>query len=91
MIRDLDFLYKPLPWIEHAACVHPSVDPDWFFPISEKPSNLEQRKALEVCKACPVKTQCLTYALEQWPVHGIWGGLKNNQLRYLSKQIKEKK
>lgn len=45
-------------------------DPDLWF--SESPSELERAKAL--CADCPIKTQCLTGALERREPWGVWGG-----------------
>ena len=32
-------------------------------------------KAVAICASCPVRTQCLEYALRNSIKHGIWGGL----------------
>ena len=49
-IRDLDFKVEAAEWTKDANCTDPSIDPDWFFPDSEHPTNLEQRAALSICK-----------------------------------------
>ncbi len=76
-------------WMKQAACTDPSIDPDWFFPEVTNEKSLEQKLALVICENCPVKIECLAYAMKNWPVYGIWGGLKNIQLSYLAKQTKE--
>lgn len=35
---------------------------------------LEVKKAIAFCKTCPVKTQCLEYALKHNIKYGVWGG-----------------
>ena len=32
-------------------------------------------EAKALCAACPVRAECLEFALETGQVHGIWGGL----------------
>ena len=90
-IRELQFDKESTPWMKDGNCTDPSIDPDWFFPDSEHENNLEQRIALDMCKDCPVKMNCLGYALKNWPVYGIWGGMRNKQLKDLARQIKEPK
>ena len=38
-------------------------------------------KAKKVCQACPVKDQCLEYALKNRVDHGVWGGTSERQRR----------
>ncbi len=46
-------------------------DPELFFP--EKGGSTRQAK--QVCAACPVRAQCLEYALAHDECFGVWGGL----------------
>lgn len=46
------------------------VDPDVFF--AEDPAEIEYAKAL--CTGCPIRTECLTGALERGEACGVWGG-----------------
>jgi WhiB family redox-sensing transcriptional regulator len=59
----------PTDFFEDAACR--GVDTDVFFPTSE--ANAEAAK--EICATCPVREQCLEYALDTRPPDGVWGGL----------------
>jgi WhiB family redox-sensing transcriptional regulator len=55
------------------------VDYDLFFPErgqSDKP-------AKAICATCPVREECLDYALGTKVEHGIWGGTSENQRRML--------
>lgn len=36
----------------------------------------------QVCKSCPVKQECLSYALKTRSVYGVWGGLDQRELRH---------
>jgi WhiB family redox-sensing transcriptional regulator len=68
-------------WRSAAACR--SCDPDLFFPVSSFGPAAEQvAKAKEICARCPVRRECLAFALRTGQVHGVWGGL-TEQERYL--------
>jgi len=45
-------------------------DPELFF--AESPTDVELAKAL--CVDCPVRTECLTGALDRREPWGVWGG-----------------
>lgn len=58
-------------WFAQAACAStPDVD---FFPGPRE----SDREAKQVCARCPVRSDCLAYALKFPGIsdHGIWGGL----------------
>ncbi|MCX6467271.1 MAG: WhiB family transcriptional regulator [Pseudonocardiales bacterium] len=42
-----------------------------------------QREAREVCRTCPVRTECLAHALDQRIEFGVWGGMTERQRRAL--------
>jgi WhiB family redox-sensing transcriptional regulator len=64
-------------WQAKAACRGPQAAV--FFPPAQferKEEKLEREdRAKEICRACPVRPECLQYALEIKEPHGIWGGL----------------
>jgi WhiB family redox-sensing transcriptional regulator len=69
-------------WWSHAACQYS--DPDLFFPIATSGPALEQVSgAKAVCARCPVRADCLRYALAAGPLQGIWGGLNEEERRLL--------
>jgi WhiB family redox-sensing transcriptional regulator len=69
-------------WWSLAACQ--SADPDLFFPIATSGPALKQvAGAKAVCARCPVRTDCLRYALAADPLQGIWGGLSEEERRLL--------
>lgn len=53
------------------TCIDPTMSrrKDRLSPVSQKTA-----EAIEVCKVCPVKVECLTYALEKGEIWGVWGG-----------------
>ena len=59
----------PTDWFDDAACT--DADTDVFFPVSESQSDA----ATAICAVCPVREECLEYALEVRPADGVWGGL----------------
>ena len=60
-------------WRSSAACL--SADPDLFFPISSiGPAERQIARAKVICAGCPVRIQCLDFALTHDQTHGIWGG-----------------
>jgi WhiB family redox-sensing transcriptional regulator len=64
MIQDNGYL----AWMDDALCAQ--TDTDVFFPDVKGSSLPAQR----ICALCPVVLECLTYALEDPSLPGIWGG-----------------
>lgn len=64
-------------WQDRAACK--GMDPVVFFgpehaeTVKEKRDREDSAKA--VCARCPVRAECLEYALEAKEPYGIWGGI----------------
>ena len=69
-----------LHWRDDAACR--DADPDVFFPDGDVRAAREQVKTAKlICRACPVKIICLSWALDSGQEHGIWGGLTEDERR----------
>lgn len=66
-------------WMADAKCL--DADPEAFFP--EKGGST--REAKRVCAACPVRQECLEYALDNDERFGIWGGLSERERRRLKR------
>lgn len=67
-------------WRSHAVCR--GTDPDLFFPVGTTGQALVQiSRAKEVCWECPVRVECLDYAIATNQDSGIWGGLDEEQRR----------
>src|SRR5262245_29426321 len=67
-----------LGWADHGNCV--GVDSDYFFSESDR----DTKVAKAICRGCPVRTECLTYALDNNLKHGVWGGMTASQRRRLA-------
>lgn len=61
----------PGEWVNDALCLQ--VDPEIFFPENRDYATTNTAKT--ICGKCPVRTDCLAYALETHTRDGIWGGL----------------
>src|SRR5205814_1900541 len=60
-------------WASRGACL--PGDPDLFFPITSScPALLQIAQAKAVCARCPVRIDCLSYALETGQDAGVRGG-----------------
>ena len=68
-------------WQEQALCAQ--TDPEAFFP--EKGGST--REAKRICQGCPVRDDCLEFALEHDERFGIWGGLSERERRRLKREI----
>lgn len=81
-----------LPWQKRGLCVDSGVD---FFseadvydddrepptPLEVFAAELETEKAQKICDNCPVRIQCLTYALDNQMIYGVWGGADQQTIR----------
>lgn len=70
-----------LAWQDAALCAQ--TDPEVFFP--EKGGSTKEAK--RVCVACPVRVECLTYALSVGERYGIYGGLSERERRVLARRL----
>ena len=72
-------------WQYYAACRGEDATyffaPNYFERRSEK--NAREAVAKALCGQCPVRLECLEYALEVHETHGIWGGLNEMERRAL--------
>ena len=72
-------------WRYLAACS--DCDPDLFFPVGSSAPALQQvRRAKAVCERCPVRFECLEWALETDQPHGVWGGLDEIERQHLQRR-----
>jgi WhiB family redox-sensing transcriptional regulator len=73
-------------WHEKAICV--GEDPDLFFPVGRggsAPVLLQTDRAKAVCGHCPVREQCLAWALRHEEADGIWGGTTEGERRAMAR------
>lgn len=79
-------------WRREASCLNH--DPEIWFPV-QRADGYGVDKAKRICGACPVRSQCLTFALENpficgLPLKGIWGGLTEKERRLLRRGDKRR-
>ena len=70
-------------WMVEALCAQ--TDPEAFHP--DRGESTGPAKA--VCLACPVRAECLAYALERNERHGVWGGASPQERRALLRHAAE--
>lgn len=78
-LAELLGLEDPPAWWADGLCAQ--VDPGLFFP--DKGGSTREAKA--VCAACPVRAECLEYALAHDERFGIWGGTSERERRRLKR------
>lgn len=77
-----------IDWQRRAACAEPGVSPraldSVFFPDAEtaRAATYAERK---FCGYCPVRAQCLSYAIDAAPF-GLWAGTTPEQRRKLARK-----
>lgn len=72
-------------WQLRAFCRGPESDL-FFAPLQQErreEKELRETRAKELCRRCPVRAQCLDYALDIREPFGIWGGLNEIERRSL--------
>ncbi len=65
----------PAPWMVDAGCA--DADPVVFFADHGRPAT----EAKAICAGCPVRAECLDFALEGSERFGIWGGMTEKERR----------
>lgn len=81
LARDVAKITRIAPigrWAGRAACA--GTDPDLWFLETEG----SYREARAICAGCPVRAECLEWALETKTEHGLFGGLTARQRKQLS-------
>ncbi|ODR02078.1 transcriptional regulator [Mycobacterium intermedium] len=66
-------------WVANAQCR--DRDPDELFV-----RGAAQRKAIAICRYCPVLRECGADALDNQVEYGVWGGMTERRRRALLKQ-----
>jgi WhiB family transcriptional regulator, redox-sensing transcriptional regulator len=69
-------------WMRRAACR--GQETEAFFP--PRGGDVSGPKA--VCAACPVRQECLEYALDNRDKFGVWGGLTEMERREIRRERK---
>lgn len=72
--------YQNDNWRAEALCA--GQPQEMFFPEDKKDVSKEAR---QMCAECPVKEECLAFAIRTGEKHGLWGGLSPKKRRPLRK------
>jgi WhiB family redox-sensing transcriptional regulator len=76
---DVSTLTRRPIWQRRAACRGKGCDP-WFATTREA-----EDAAKAVCEPCPVRRECLSYALSDRTLEGIWAGTDERERRRMRK------
>jgi WhiB family transcriptional regulator, redox-sensing transcriptional regulator len=75
-----------LAWRLEAACQQ--LPTELFFPIGHGPRAEAQTKlAKSICNTCPVRAQCLEYALGANAQYGVFGGMAEEERREVRRHL----
>jgi WhiB family redox-sensing transcriptional regulator len=81
-------MYADFTWRVGALCVGDDAV-NFFAPNHmerKEEKDLREGRARALCDRCPVRGECLEYALSVGETHGIWGGLNELQRRRLQQR-----
>lgn len=67
-------------WMDRGSCRN--FPPAVFFP--QDGAGVDRARA--ICAHCPVKNDCLEYALSNHIDHGVWGGCSERERRHIAKR-----
>lgn len=75
-------LTRDYHWRDDSACK--TAEPELFFPVgSSGPARVQEEYAKSFCNRCPVRQECLDWAVETGQYTGVWGGLTETERRGL--------
>lgn len=80
-----EYLPRPRPflevdWSDRAACA--GMDQRIFY----LERGYSSKEAREICGRCPVRSECLEYALENKESFGLWGGTSERERRAMRRE-----
>lgn len=89
-MKEITFYLEPSAAAEsdwrHKANCRDINDPDIFFPMGTNDWALGQVEAAKaICQPCPVRKQCLNWAITTHQEIGVWGGLSEEERKDLSR------
>lgn len=81
---DLAVALEGLPdWFAQARCLGHD-DAEYFF----APRQEDQLVAKRICASCPVRAECLAYALANNEEYGVWGGKDEDERRIIKREAR---
>lgn len=81
------FGFISINWQDKAACSAIDVAVFYYDTWTERLDELNQIR--RVCAECPVRAQCLEYALDTDDKYGVWGGLTPRERRQVKRERRE--
>jgi len=85
LLRTMPAIWDAESWREDAACT--DVPTDLFFPIGQTGDAAAQiARAKAVCASCPVRAECLEFAVTTNQEYGIWAGLDEDERRMVRRR-----
>jgi WhiB family transcriptional regulator, redox-sensing transcriptional regulator len=78
-MTEIEKLYA---WHERAACA--TLPSDWWIPY--KGMGRGHPHAVETCRTCPVRLECITWALEHNEPDGVWAGYSASYIKRSMRQ-----
>jgi WhiB family transcriptional regulator, redox-sensing transcriptional regulator len=70
-------------WRDQAECA--GMDTNLFFPVTDADAAAPKR----VCAVCPVRQECLEWAIATRQSDGVWGGMTEDERRRLRRRRQE--
>lgn len=70
-----------IDWRDSAVCRQ--VDPELWFPEKGGDGGVAAKRT---CGVCPVRDECLDWAVTNWIHYGIWGGVSPETLQEIRKR-----
>lgn len=81
VLAEFAVLFEGRPeWMDAGACV--GLDPDYFHPRRGQPTE----PAKLICSQCPVRDDCLEFALAKFLKVGVWGGTSERERRLIRRE-----
>ncbi len=85
-LAEQPFTYQNSRWMDQGACTREN--PKYWMSTSEDETTKEIREnvqiAIQVCRKCPVQSECLSHAMSYLEV-GIWGGTTDIERQLMRK------
>jgi WhiB family transcriptional regulator, redox-sensing transcriptional regulator len=83
-VSELAFVRRT-SWMSRSACKR--ADPELFFPsATDAAAPARAMAAKAVCARCPVRAECLAFALATRQKDGVWGGTTEDERRTMTRR-----
>jgi WhiB family transcriptional regulator, redox-sensing transcriptional regulator len=80
-----DAMLKAESWRVDAKCKSDGVLTSIFYTTDTE--HWVQEQAVKLCNLCPVRPDCLLFAVKTYQTYGMWGGRNELELRTLRRKI----